>query len=77
MVYQVTIKKAICILAQNNIKIDDDEAAVILSFLYVIVKSTQLHKVATDLNNLNRKSNSEKKSLFNNLNKNKPNLKLV
>ena len=64
-------------MAQNNIKIDDDEATVILNFLYVIAKSIQLHKVAADLNNLNRKSNSEKTSLLNNLNKNKPNLKLV
>ena len=74
---KVTIKKAICILAQNNIKVDDDGATVILNFLYIVAKSTQLHKVAPDLNNLNRKSNSEKTSLLNNLNENRPNLKLV
>jgi hypothetical protein len=74
---KVSIKKAICILAQNSINIDNDEATVILNFLYVIAKSTQLQKVAPDLNNLNRKSNSEKMPLPNNLNKNRPDSKLV
>jgi hypothetical protein len=74
---KVSIQKAICILAQNSINIDNDEATVILNFLYVIAKSTQLQKVGSDLNNLNRKSNSGKTPLLNNLNDNRPNLKLV
>lgn len=74
---KVSIKKAICILAQNNINIDDDEATVILNFLYVIAKSTPVHKVIPDLNHLKRNSNSEKTPLFNNLNDNRPDFKLV
>ena len=73
----VSIKKAICILAQNSINIDDEQATVILNFLYVIAKSTQLQNVAPALNDLNGKSNSEKALMLNNLSKNRPDLKLV
>ncbi|MFD2870843.1 hypothetical protein ACFS5N_00080 [Mucilaginibacter ximonensis] len=34
----VTVKKAVHILALNNIVVDDDEASVILDFLYLVAK---------------------------------------
>ena len=34
----VSIKKAVYILAQNNIDVDEDEATIILDFLYLVAK---------------------------------------
>jgi len=34
----VSIKKAVHILAQNNIDVDDDEASIILDFLYLVTE---------------------------------------
>lgn len=36
---KISVKRAAAILAQNDIQVDDDEAAVILNFLYVIAKT--------------------------------------
>ncbi len=35
---KVSIKQAINILAKNNIEVDEDEAAIILKFLYLVAK---------------------------------------
>jgi hypothetical protein len=38
---RISTKRAITILAQNGIQIDNSEAAVILNFLYLIAKAYQ------------------------------------
>jgi hypothetical protein len=35
----VSVKKTVYILAQNSINVDEDEATVILDFLYLVAKS--------------------------------------
>lgn len=35
---KVSTKQVIAILAKNNIKVDEEEATVILSFLYIVAK---------------------------------------
>ncbi|MEB0279388.1 MULTISPECIES: hypothetical protein [unclassified Mucilaginibacter] len=40
---RVTAKKAIAILAKSNIHIDENDAAVILNFLYLVAKSNKAH----------------------------------
>ncbi|MFT3949133.1 MAG: hypothetical protein QM763_19365 [Agriterribacter sp.] len=53
---KVSVKKAIAILAKNNINVDDDEAAVILDFLYLLAKNTEEKRHR----NLREKSNFKK-----------------
>jgi hypothetical protein len=45
---KISVYKAITILAKNNIQVDEDEAAVILNFLYHIAKTYS--KVKNDQN---------------------------
>jgi hypothetical protein len=71
---RVTVKKAIAILAKSNIHVDENDAAVILNFLYLIAKSTKAQDRTNDQNNLKEKSNPGKTALLNNLSKNRPDL---
>lgn len=43
---RVSTKQAIEILAQNGIQVDDDEAAVIVDFLYLMSKNQKERKKA-------------------------------
>ena len=38
---RVSVKKAISILEKNNISVDEEEAKIILDFLYLMAKSTE------------------------------------
>lgn len=40
---KISVKQAITILAKNDIEVDDNEAAVILSFLYLVAKTYNKH----------------------------------
>ncbi|WP_367916263.1 hypothetical protein [Leadbetterella sp. DM7] len=39
MIKKVSVKKSIAILAKNGIQVNDEEAAVILDFLYLMAKN--------------------------------------
>jgi len=61
----MSVKKAISILAQNGICVNEEEASVILKFLYLIAKSHNKAAVALAQNIPKGKSNSQKVQLNN------------
>lgn len=54
---KVSVKTSIAILAKNGIQVDEEEAAIILDFLYLIAKN---HKRSIKDQNPKEKSNYEK-----------------
>ncbi|WP_175632624.1 PTS sugar transporter subunit IIBC [Pedobacter ghigonis] len=54
---KVSGSKAIALLAKNGIKVDDEEVAVILSFLYLIAKLHNREMVQEEVEILKEKSN--------------------
>lgn len=57
---KVSIKRAITTLAKNNIEVDDDEATVILDFLYLISKNYNKPEEDKNAETLRRNRTSEK-----------------
>lgn len=41
---KVSVKRAMMILAKNNIEVDEEEATVILDFLYLMAKNHKKHR---------------------------------
>jgi hypothetical protein len=56
---RISVKRAITLLAKHGIQVDDDEAAVILNFLYLVAKTYQCDSNLGAVN-LNEKSNYRK-----------------
>ncbi|OCX52008.1 hypothetical protein BEL04_10895 [Mucilaginibacter sp. PPCGB 2223] len=56
----VSVKKAIDILSQNRILVDEEDAAIILDFLYLIAKSSINIEVKSSRNKPERNSNHYK-----------------
>jgi hypothetical protein len=56
---KISVKRAIALLAKNGIQVDDNEATVILNFLYLIAKTYQ-YDSNLGLKNLKEKSNCQK-----------------
>ncbi len=54
---KVSSKKAIALLARKNIQINDDEAEVILDFLYLMAKMRNRKMALEDAKILKEKSN--------------------
>lgn len=50
-------KRAVTILAKNNIEVNDDEAAIILDFLYLIARNYNKLKEHKKMDNHKGKSN--------------------
>lgn len=57
---KVSIKRAIAILAKNDIEVDDDEATVILDFLYLMSKNYNKPEEDRNAETLKRNRTSEK-----------------
>jgi site-specific DNA recombinase len=74
---RVAVKKAINMLANNGIHVVENDAALILNFLYIVAKSTKSAEATPCINNLKEKSNSVKMTLLNNSSENRPDFKLV
>ena len=56
---KISAKRAVALLAKNGIQVDDNEATVILNFLYLVAKTYQYHS-NLGLKNLKEKSNYQK-----------------
>lgn len=56
---KMSVKRAVLLLAKRGILVDDDEAVVILNFLYLIAKTYQYDSNLGAVN-LNKKSNYKK-----------------
>lgn len=56
---RVSVKRAIGILSRNGIKVDENEAATILDFLYLMAKTFNKDNDQKN-HHLNEKSNNEK-----------------
>ncbi|HEY0298677.1 MAG TPA: hypothetical protein VGB84_05610 [Arachidicoccus sp.] len=54
---KTSLKRAVAILAKNDINVNDSEAVVILDFLYDIARNYNKHKAHKNVNNLKGKSN--------------------
>jgi hypothetical protein len=59
-VKKVSLKGAIKILAKNRVEVNEDEAAIILDFLYHIAQSYYKHDAHKKMSNLKGKSNLSK-----------------
>lgn len=59
---KVSVKKAIAILARNGVQVDDDEAIVMLDFLYLMAKNYKKPETEKK-SNPNEKSNSPKNTI--------------
>ncbi|MDB5158594.1 MAG: hypothetical protein JWR50_3301 [Mucilaginibacter sp.] len=57
---KVSVKRAIIILAKSNIEVNEDEAALILNFLYHIATTYNKYDSAKDNLNIRGKSNHKK-----------------
>lgn len=57
---KVSIKRAIAILAKNDIEVDDDEANVILDFLYLMSKNYNKPEEEKNAETLRRNRTLEK-----------------
>lgn len=57
---KVSVKKAIAILARNDIQVNEEEAVSIIDFLYLIAKNYQVTPHAPDAEALRRNRTSEK-----------------
>ncbi|WP_407484591.1 PTS sugar transporter subunit IIBC [Elizabethkingia miricola] len=51
---KVSVKKVTAVLAKNDIQVNDDEAAVILDFLYLMAKNYKEAKEEQNLESLGR-----------------------
>lgn len=54
---KISVKRAIAILAKNGIQVDDDDAAVILDFLYLMAKNYKRPEQDQNAETPRRKSN--------------------
>lgn len=52
---KVSVQRAITILAQNGIQVDDEETAVILDFLYLMAKNYKNNEEKKNAESLKRK----------------------
>lgn len=57
---KIPVKRAITVLAKNGIQVDDNEASVILNFLYLIAKSYNQYDSNLSADILKGKSNYQK-----------------
>ena len=73
----VSITKAVRILTQNNIIVDESDASIILDFLYLIAKFSKERKDKITLNTLSENRTAKIGLKHLNTNENRPNLKTV
>ncbi|MCD0489968.1 hypothetical protein LPB86_17125 [Pedobacter sp. MC2016-14] len=59
---KISDKRAIAILAKNGIQVDDEEAVIILEFLYLVSKNLSKNKEEKNVGILKEKSNFRKSS---------------
>ncbi|SEA14232.1 hypothetical protein SAMN05192529_10914 [Arachidicoccus rhizosphaerae] len=54
---KISLKRAISILAKNNIEVNDNEAGIILDFLYLVARNGNQQKIHKKQADLKEKSN--------------------